>query len=108
MFTLEINGVISLPVELTYFNAKRKEDKVNLHWQTASEINNDYFTIERSFNGNEFEPISIVDGVAIPTEPLTILQRIKLIIKVISIIGSDKPTSMALGYSNIVIVEAQI
>jgi hypothetical protein len=35
---------------------------VNLEWATASEINNDYFTIERSFDGVDWEIIKTVDG----------------------------------------------
>ncbi len=35
---------------------------VDLHWQTASEVNNDYFTVERSTNGEEFEPILKQNG----------------------------------------------
>ena len=31
-------------------------------WETASEINNDYFTIERSLNGTDWEIITIIDG----------------------------------------------
>jgi len=37
-----------LPVELVNFDAKLVNDKVKLTWTTASEINNDYFTVERS------------------------------------------------------------
>jgi hypothetical protein len=37
-----------LPIELISFNATINDSKVNINWQTASEINNDYFTIEKS------------------------------------------------------------
>jgi len=33
-----------------------------LDWRTASEINNDYFTIERSVDGVNFEIIDIING----------------------------------------------
>ena len=47
---------ISLPIELLLFNAKKlNETSVKTYWKTASEINNDYFTIERSVNGIDFE-----------------------------------------------------
>jgi hypothetical protein len=37
-----------LPIELVMFDAKIKDDgKTHLEWYTATEINNDYFTIER-------------------------------------------------------------
>ncbi|MGK0364529.1 MAG: hypothetical protein ACI85O_001586 [Saprospiraceae bacterium] len=37
----------NLPVELTSFTAKPNKNKVDLSWQTAQEINNDFFQIER-------------------------------------------------------------
>lgn len=37
----------NLPVELSAFSAKAERNRVNLHWQTAQEINNDYFTVQR-------------------------------------------------------------
>lgn len=51
-----------LPVELLFFNAEMNNRKVDLSWQTASEHNNDYFTIERSADGYNFETLTIVDG----------------------------------------------
>ncbi len=42
--------MIPLPVELTSFNAACKEDCINLDWQTATEINNFGFEIERSLS----------------------------------------------------------
>lgn len=43
-----------LPIELISFSAIPKETRVDLAWQTAMEIDNDYFTIERSKNGEEW------------------------------------------------------
>lgn len=41
-----------LPVELLSFTATLKNDKtVDLNWATASELNNDYFIIEKSLDG---------------------------------------------------------
>ena len=51
-----------LPIELLSFQIKKCNSEVCLLWKTASEINNDYFTIERSVNGEFFVPIQIVDG----------------------------------------------
>lgn len=54
----------ALPVELLHFDAQRISDKrVNIQWSTASEENNDYFTIERSEDGASFESIGKVVGV---------------------------------------------
>lgn len=38
----------SLPVELLNFSGRQEGSKVKLEWNTASEINNDYFVVERS------------------------------------------------------------
>lgn len=52
-----------LPIELIDFNALLHSDNtVKLDWQTASEINNDYFTIERSQNGTDWEELTSVNG----------------------------------------------
>jgi len=41
------NGAMTLlPVKLISFTAEEKNKMVNLNWQTASELNNDYFEIE--------------------------------------------------------------
>jgi hypothetical protein len=52
-----------LPVEVLNFEAKPVENSyVELNWQTVSEINNDYFTIERSVEGSQWEVVGEVDG----------------------------------------------
>jgi len=54
-----------LPVELLNFNAKWKDNtytNVEIEWQTASEINNDYFVVERSEDAQNFTPLLNVDG----------------------------------------------
>jgi hypothetical protein len=52
-----------LPIELLSFNAKLRADKlVDLSWVTASEKNNDYFTLEKTKDGSVFETVAIVDG----------------------------------------------
>ncbi|MGQ0827452.1 MAG: T9SS type A sorting domain-containing protein [Bacteroidota bacterium] len=55
-------GINPLPIELLSFDAKPNDAVVDLKWTTATEINNDYFTIERSKDGVIFETVSIVDG----------------------------------------------
>ena len=50
-----------LPVELVDFNAKAIGNRVRLSWSTASEINNDYFTIERT--NQEATEFSFIDKV---------------------------------------------
>jgi hypothetical protein len=52
-----------LPVELTSFEVTAQRSFVEISWSTASELNNDFFTVERMFeNGETFEPISTVPG----------------------------------------------
>jgi hypothetical protein len=59
-----------LPVELIYFNAVKENETVLLNWTTASEFNNDYFTIERSKNAIDFSPVGIVYGAGNSNRPL--------------------------------------
>jgi hypothetical protein len=43
-----------LPVELLNFEATAKEKHVELRWSTATEVNNQLFTVEKSLDGFEF------------------------------------------------------
>ena len=52
-----------LPIELIYFKAKLENSIVKLSWATASEINNDYFSVERSSDAIHFEEIVRQKGV---------------------------------------------
>jgi len=58
--TIDVTNVCAqsvLPIELISFTG-RKEGAVNiLQWATASELNNDFFKIQRSTNGVDFETI---------------------------------------------------
>jgi hypothetical protein len=51
-----------LPVSLLFFSAKTLQNSVQLQWATAAEINNDFFTIERSMDGHNWEAISYIHG----------------------------------------------
>lgn len=58
-----ISSDTPLPIELISFEAiLGKEEQVHLKWETASETNNDYFTITRSADGQSFESIGQVKG----------------------------------------------
>ena len=52
----------SLPIQLLYFDAKRIDNYVLLTWSTATEINNDYFTLYRSTDGFDWEIIGNIMG----------------------------------------------
>lgn len=43
-----------LPIELDYFNATKRGTSVFLEWKTYGEINNDFFTVERSLDGENW------------------------------------------------------
>ncbi len=51
-----------LPVEYVSFTAYGEQQGITLSWATASELNNDYFEIQRSVNGTDFQTIGRVDG----------------------------------------------
>jgi len=69
VFTLgAVSPEIPLPVELLSFNANEIEFEVILNWITASELNNDYFEVERSVDGLEFTVIGEISGYGTTTE----------------------------------------
>lgn len=51
-----------LPIELSYYNLKLFKASTIISFSTASETNNDYFTIERSGDGKSFESIGEIKG----------------------------------------------
>lgn len=53
---------IKLPVTLLTFEAAPQGEKIKLTWTTATEQNNDYFTVERSNDGLNFEEIAKIPG----------------------------------------------
>ncbi len=56
------NCFVALPVTLVYFRAAYSEGQVKLNWATASEEDNDYFTVEKSKDGVEFTEVTRVKG----------------------------------------------
>ncbi len=61
-----------LPVELISFDAQANQDEhvVELSWATASEIDNDFFTIEKSQNNDRWTVAEIVPGAGNSSQPL--------------------------------------
>lgn len=57
-----VDNSVALPIELLSFNAERVNKEVDLFWSTAMEINNDYFSLERSADAINFECLGHVDG----------------------------------------------
>ncbi len=55
-------NIIVLPVSMLSFEANKINENVKLTWSTASEMNNDYFDIERSVDGGQWISIAKVKG----------------------------------------------
>lgn len=60
-FGLE-EGLTPLPVTFVAVNLSYKNDRVTVDWSTASELNNDYFLVEKSANGIDFQAFEKVSG----------------------------------------------
>ena len=72
---LKLDGVILttdwssiIPVELTSFIASVNGKNVNLNWNTASEINNSGFEVERKSANSDWQKIGFVSGNGTTTE----------------------------------------
>lgn len=51
-----------LPIELLSFEARLVGEVVELTWTTATEINNDFFTVEKTLDGVDFVEVGQTDG----------------------------------------------
>ena len=67
---VKMTTVTPLPVELLEFKAVAYENYNYLTWSTASESNNDYFTIEETWCGVNFYSISNIKGAGNSTTKL--------------------------------------
>jgi hypothetical protein len=59
--TADINCLV-LPVEFLSFEGKPNQRKVDLTWTTASERNSDYFEVQRSVDGENYEALGQVQA----------------------------------------------
>lgn len=64
----EFDGTV-LPVELTSFSAAIGNNIVTLNWQTATELNNNGFEVQRKIEASEFATIGFVQGNGTTTNP---------------------------------------
>ena len=55
-------GFSTLPIELLDFKANCNSKEIVIAWETVSETNNDYFTLERSQDAVKFEEITRING----------------------------------------------
>jgi hypothetical protein len=53
---------IVLPIELLSFEARKSENFNLITWKTAAEIENDFFTVFKSYDGHNFEVLGYVKG----------------------------------------------
>ncbi len=56
------NFTLPLPIQLISFEATAHQAEVKLAWSTASELNNDFFTIQRSQEGEVWQDVVTVKG----------------------------------------------
>jgi hypothetical protein len=62
-------GISIVPVELTSFTASATGNDVKLLWQTATELNNSGFSIERKSAGSDYMEVGFVPGFGTTSEP---------------------------------------
>ncbi len=64
------SGGGSLPIKLIYFNAELSQGLVGLKWATAAEVNNSFFTVEKSTDGQVFKQVLTKPGAGNSTTDL--------------------------------------
>lgn len=66
-----LNGDHFLPVELISFNGECDNNgTVQILWNTASEMNNDYFLLERSIDGIKWQTVNTIKGAGNSNMPI--------------------------------------
>ena len=68
---ISITALPIMSIQLLAFNAESSNNGVQLQWTTASELNNDYFTLQRSADGVAFTDVLRTDGVGNSAVPVT-------------------------------------
>ncbi|MFT7241420.1 MAG: hypothetical protein ACI83L_001775, partial [Cryomorphaceae bacterium] len=58
----EVGNLNVLPITLLSFQAEAKDGLVHTNWITASELNNDFFAVERSKDAEHWEEVGRKDG----------------------------------------------
>jgi hypothetical protein len=59
---------IALPIELSYFDVFSEGDYVKVIWETLSEVENDYFILQRSENGYHWSDLATISGAGFSNE----------------------------------------
>lgn len=60
----------TLPIDLLYFKTECIDQDVLISWSVAAQHNNDFFTIERTLDGINFEEIAKIDGAGTVNETI--------------------------------------
>ncbi|MBK6263484.1 T9SS type A sorting domain-containing protein [Marivirga sp. S37H4] len=61
-FSIGASSEGPLPISLNYFKGKLTHKGAELNWKTSSELNNDFFEIQKSEDGRSFKKIGLVKG----------------------------------------------
>lgn len=65
---IDFFGLAIIPVELVSFDAQVDENGITLSWETATELNNAGFDVERSSDNKTFEKLGFIEGNGTTTE----------------------------------------
>jgi hypothetical protein len=68
---IECVAAIPLPIQMKSFELVKKQNSNTIHFSTASETNNDFFTIERSVDGRNFVSVGEIKGAGNSHETLS-------------------------------------
>ena len=60
-----------LPIELAKFEGQCYDGEVKVTWTTWTESRNDFFTLERSGDGEHFEMVDVIDGAGNSNQAIT-------------------------------------
>jgi hypothetical protein len=80
-YNLQINtvgcDVYPLPVQLASSSLSCENNRVLVNWETASEKNNDYFTLSYSEDGKNWRPVKTVEGAGNSTKSISYEEELK-------------------------------
>jgi hypothetical protein len=62
---------IPLPIELIYFKAHLENDIVNMEWQSAQEIDNDFYTVEKTIDRENYVEVAQISGAGTSKKKIT-------------------------------------
>lgn len=60
-----------LPIELVYFKGVCEDGEITIGWLVSSQINNDYFTVERSLNAIDFVVVEEIKGAGTSSQKMS-------------------------------------